>query len=248
MLGWLPDDDCDALATFALAAARVVRRSVEAPRSGPVALLAQWDDRALALADELEPRLGPAAFRWTAERVARRDLVDGLGCGVAAALYVGHAMPWGWVGYGGVTAGELAAAVLEPLGCVLTIACDAAAPWEEARSFSEALPLSSACAAALGATRKVLHESNRALAYALCTALPTAISLDELLAAVPAEMLDGYVICGDPAAPIASASGAREWAASLYAPAPHASLQVGREWYGRHGNPRTGSYRTSEAG
>jgi hypothetical protein len=231
-VGWLPEADTDALARFAVGAARVVERAASACAPGPIALLAQWDDRALALADELEARLGPAALRWTAERVARRDLVDGLGCGVAAALYVGHALSWGWVGYGGVTAIDLASGVLEPLGCVLSIACDTALATAGRESFAAALPLAGACAATLGATGKTLHESNRTLALAACAALPSAGSLADLLSAVPDGALEGYVVCGDPGAPIASAADARHRAAGLYAPAPAAPLSLAPGWPG----------------
>lgn len=230
VVGWLPEADGPSLERFAGAAARVLQRAPCTTSRGPVALLAQWDDRALALADELEARLGPAAMRWTAERVARRDLVEGLGCGVAAALYVGHAEPWGWVGYGGVTADVLAGGVLEPLGCVLSIACDTAAARDEGASFCEALPLAGACAAALGARTKTLHEANRALAHAVCAALSASGSLADLLLAVPETALDGYVVCGDPAAPIAGALAARQHTAKLYAPAPDEPLALARGW------------------
>jgi len=231
-VGWLPEADAEALALFALGAARVAERAASAFATGPIALLAQWDDRALALADELEARLGSAALRWTAERVARRDLVDGLGCGVAAALYVGHALPWGWVGYGGVTASDVADAVLEPLGCVLSIACDTALATPGKESFAAALPLAGACAATLGATGKTLHEANRALALAACAALPSAGSLADLLNTVPDGALEGYVVCGDPAAPIAGAAGARHRAAHVYAPSPEAPLSLAPGWPG----------------
>jgi hypothetical protein len=230
VVGWLPEAESPSLERFARAAARVVQRLTWASIPRPLALLAQWDDRALALADALEPLLGASALRWTAERVARRDLVEGLGCGVAAAVYVGHALRWGWVGYGGVTAGELAAAVLEPLGCVLSIACDTALADDAVPSFAAALPLAGACAATLGASGKTLHESNRALAHAVCAALPAAPSLADVLLAVPESALAGYVVRGDPAAPIASSLGARERAGALYAPAPDAPLSLAPGW------------------
>jgi hypothetical protein len=97
-------------------------------------------------------------------------------------------------------------------------------------SFAAALPLAGACAATLGATGKTLHESNRALAHAVCTALPAAPSLADVLLAVPESALAGYVVCGDPAAPVARALGARERVGALYAPAPDAPLSLAPGW------------------
>src|SRR5690349_21554550 len=102
-VGWVASER-EALIKFARTAAAVAAREVAGLSSGPAVLLAQWDDRALQLADELDQLGDGVMLRWTAERIVRRDLLEAMRCGPGVAVYLGHALCGGWVGYGGITA------------------------------------------------------------------------------------------------------------------------------------------------
>jgi hypothetical protein len=72
-----------------------------------------------------------------------------------------------------------------------------------------------------------LHENNRVVAVALMNALAAGTRrCADLLCAVRRDgaYLDGYVIIGDPAIPVAAAPGATERCAGVFAPAPDAIL------------------------
>jgi hypothetical protein len=232
-VGWIPAER-DGVANFARSAAAVAARQRDGLSSGPAVLLAQCDERALALADELEPLADAHLVRWTAERIARRDLIDALRCGPAIALYLGHALSGGWVGYGGVTAAALMQRRMQPLGAVLSIACDAAQRHRGRASFSDELVLRGGCAGALGAVGKTLHQTNRVLARAIVRAMRSAATLGELVLQVPQETRIGYRIVGDPAAPLLGAPGASVRVAAVCAPAPAAlmpsTLQSRQYW------------------
>lgn len=226
-IGWLPDDGKDRLLGYASAAAQVVRRQVLGLKSGPAVLLGQWHERTLKLVDTVEGLVGVPKFRWTAERLLRRDLLRGLRCGPGVALYFGHALPRGWVGYGGVAAESLITNCGEPLGAVVSIACQTACRHDGCPSFCEELVLGGFCAAALGASDKTLHEHNCILARALCSGLGRARSLGDLLglAEVPEEFYSHYRIFGDPAAPLIGAAHAEDAAGQVFAPAPDELLK-----------------------
>jgi len=218
-VGWVGAER-DVLRIFVRAATQLVLRQEQDLAPGPAILLAQWDDRALLLADEVEQACELPLLRWTAERVIRRDVLEGLRCGAGAVLYLGHALSGGWVGYGGVTAVALAARRMPPLGVVITVAGDAAQCHRNRASFCDELVMRGACAAALGAIGKSKHETIRVLARSAARALGRARTLGELLLQLPEEVLQGYRIAGDPAAPFIGAAHALEAASEVYAPAP----------------------------
>jgi hypothetical protein len=224
-VGWVGAER-DALRIFVRTAAQLISRQEQNLAPGPAILLAQGDDRALLLADEVEQACELPLLRWTAERVIRRDMLEGLRCGAGAVLYLGHALSGAWVGYGGVTAVALAARRMPPLGAVITIACDAAQCHRNRASFSDELIMRGACAAALGAVGKSKHETNRVLARSAARALSRARTLGELLLQVPEEVLQGYRIAGDPAAPFIGAAHALESASEVYAPVPEQLLET----------------------
>ena len=221
-IGWLPADRKNGLLAYASAASRVVRRQALGLKSGPAVLLGQWHERTLNLVDAVEGLVDLSRFRWTAERLVRRDLLSALRCGPGVALYFGHALSGGWVGYGGVTAETLIANCGEPLGAVVSIACETARRPEGRPSFCEELVLGGYCAAALGASARTLHEHNRILARGLCSALGRAQSLGDALrlAEVPDEFFSHYRIFGDPGAPLIGAEHAEDAAKQVFAPAP----------------------------
>jgi Peptidase family C25 len=232
-VGWIAADP-ESAAVFARAAADVVLRCERGLSIGPAILLAQWDDRALLLADEVERACQATLLRWTAERLVRRDLLDALRCGPGVALYLGHALSGGWLGYGGLTAATLCTRRMQPLGAVLTVACDAGQRHGSRPSFSDELVMRGACAAALGAVGKTPHETNRVLARCMARALHTSGTLGELLLRMPEEALRGYRIAGDPAAALIGAEHAYATASAVYAPAPdglvESALSVRRHW------------------
>jgi hypothetical protein len=220
-LGWVAAD-ADRLRMFARTAAEVVSRQAQELSPGPAVLLGQWDQRALSLADEVEHASGVPLFRWTAERLARRELLEALRCGPGLALYLGHALCGGWVAYGGITAAALTARRMHPLGAVLTIAGDAARCHRTRASFCDELVVRGGCAAALGATGKSRHDTDSVLARSAARALTKARTLGELLLRMPEDALHGYRIAGDPAAPLIGAAHACQVAAQIHAPAPEA--------------------------
>jgi hypothetical protein len=218
-LGWI-GSDVERLRMFARTAAEVVSRQTQELAAGPAVLLGQWDQRALSLADEVEQASGVPLFRWTAERLARRALLEALRCGPGLALYLGHALCGGWVAYGGITAAALSARRMHPLGAVLTVAGDSARCHRTRASFCDELVVRGACAAALGATGKSRHDNDRVLARSAARALTKARTLGELLLRMPEDALHGYRIAGDPAAPLIGAAHAWQVAGEIHAPAP----------------------------
>ena len=223
-VGWVGAER-DGLRTFVRTAAELVSRLERDLAPGPAILLAQRDDRALQLADEVEGAGEFPLLRWTAERLSRRDLFDSLRCGPGVALYLGHALSGGWVGYGGVTAAALTARRMHPLGAILTIAGDAAQCNRSRLSFCDELVMRGGCSAALGATGKIPHHVNRVLARSIVRALSKAHTLGELLLRLPDDVLCNYRIGGDPAAPLIGAAHAIETASRVYAPAPARLLE-----------------------
>lgn len=191
---------------------------------GPVALLAQWEDRSLRLADDLEGRVTAKLLRWTAERLARRDLLPALGTGLGAALYVGHGERWGWRGYGGVTSDQVLAHGGHPVGAVLSLTCKTASLDGGEPNFCDALVAGGASLAALGCVESSEHVDNRRLALALAARLGRARTLADCVRDLPVSWLKGYRISGDPAAPLGGTDGAWDRAQSVFAPHPKAEL------------------------
>lgn len=229
-VGWLPDV-ASALPVFACAAAAVLTR--ERVRAGPVALLAQWNRRYLALAHRMEANLlaggetTPRLFHWTAERVTRDDLVRGLRGGLGAGVYFGHGRPSGWAGYHGVRAHHLTDAPGEPLGALLSVTCLTANRRRVALSFSESVTLGGAAASALGAVAHVKHLDNMRWMLGLAEALRdgelrVGLALRRALAFRP-RLRDAYRILGDPLAPLVGTPGGERRAARIWAPPPEAT-------------------------
>jgi hypothetical protein len=189
---------------------------------GPVALLAQWQDRALELADRLEQSSPALTVRWSAERLGRRDLLPALWNGLGAALYVGHGEPWGWMGYGGVTAQHWLGCSGDPLGALYSLSEKTGRPGAET-CFCDALVDGGAAAAVLGCVGPNRHAENRRLALALAGRLEQAHTLAESLQGIPPEWLMGYRISGDPAAELSGTAGA--WGRVKRVLAPHAEAE-----------------------
>jgi hypothetical protein len=227
-VGWLPAI-ARGLATFAVAAARVARRSSEQP--GPLALLGQWDRRYLHLATRMERRLsgrgdGFDALRWTAERITRDDLVRGLRFGLGLAVYFGHGRPTGWAGYHGLRAHHLTERPGEPVGAVLSVTCLTASRWNTGLAFSESIVLGGAASSAVGAVATVEHVENVRWMLGLARALRSGETLlgPALLRAAPTDACDcePYRIVGDPLAQLVGVPTAERRARALFAPPPEA--------------------------
>lgn len=227
-LGWLPDLGDAALARYAHAAAAVLRRPAAGLDVGPVALLSQWDDRALRVMRRAEHFLrrtasGLGIFRWTAERIVRRDLLVALRSGLGLALYAGHGGPNGWSGYQGLHVRHLAHARGEPLGAVLSICCETASRRRIGLSFCEALVLDGLAAAAVGAVCKTDHHANsRWVIDLMHTFVAGSRSIGALVCASPGSdrIASEYRILGDPLAPLTGAATTRAQAQTVFAPAP----------------------------
>ena len=229
-VGWLPDGGL-ALPVFARAAAAVLAR--DRARVGPIALLAQWNRRYLALARRMEANLladaeaGPRLFHWTAERVTRGDLVRGLRAGLGAGVYFGHGRPSGWAGYHGLRAHHLTEAAGEPLGALLSVTCLTANRRRVGLSFSESVTLGGAAASALGAVAHVKHLDNMRWMLGLAEALHDSevqigLALKRALAFRP-RLRGAYRILGDPLAPIVGTAAGERRASRIWAPPPEAT-------------------------
>jgi hypothetical protein len=225
-IGWLPDAP-ESLDVFARAATRCLQRP---DTERPFVVLGQWEDRFLRVGLRttrwFEKHPGHArVFQWTAERIARPDMLAGLRLGPAGAIYFGHGRPNGWAGYHGVREGDFAAPWPEPVGALLALCCENASRHRRGTSFAETLVLRGVCAGAMAAVTKSKHAHNRIWGPALCEALtrhPIDTLGDLLLRAeVPEDLVrrTPYRIIGDPAAPLCGAEGATAAAAQVFAPA-----------------------------
>jgi hypothetical protein len=221
-VGWVPDVGEAGLGRFAAAAARVhARRAVAGSRSA--ALLGQRSRRYEDLSGRIGRLLAEGerplrVYEWTADRLIREDMVEGLGCGLAVGVYVGHGRPVGWVGYRGIRAGHLET-LGEPTGAILSLTCLTASRKRVGLSFAEAIPLSGAAGAAFGAVIETLHTDNSRWALRLARGLTsTAATLGELVAAAiphPDGASSRYRILGDPLVPLIDADGAGDRADAL---------------------------------
>lgn len=214
-VGWVPDCGPEPVRRFAETAARVHERQRAGGQRRTVAVLAQRTRRYRDLSRRIERLLGEGdgrvrPLRWTADELGRDELGRGLGCGLSAAVYVGHGRPVGWVGYCGTRAHHLADAD-EPTAVVLSLTCLTASRRRVGLSFSEALVLRGAAAASFGAVCSTDHRWNARWALRLMRALGEGCpTVGELV--VSAEQHDpavgGYRILGDPASPLVDALGA----------------------------------------
>ncbi len=225
-IGWIPDAG-EELAVFARAAARAVRRA-DAWRS--LVVLGQWEDRFLRVSLRTArwfEKHGAAApvFQWTAERIARENMLAGLRHGPGVAIYFGHGRPNGWAGYHGVRAGHFEDEWPEPVGALLAVCCENASRHRAGMSFIERLALRGVFAGAMAAVTKTRHDHNRLWGPALCEAfsLPGVRTLADLVsrAPLPEALVERspYRFIGDPAAPLAGARHAAAAAARVSAPA-----------------------------
>lgn len=199
------------LSRFAESAAIVCKR--KGGGTGPVALLAQWDQRAFAAA-EAASSLAPAPYFWPARLITGRDLPKAIGVGFGALLYFGHGSCGGWDGYWGVPAATLIGPMSEPAGAVLSLTCLATKRHPDGLSFCEELVLGGYCAAAYGSAGRTSHRRNRALGEALCQAMQEHTTLAGILQNCQASWLSraGYTVVGDPLASLAGSDGAVEQA------------------------------------
>jgi hypothetical protein len=237
--GWLPANA--GLARHVEAAAEVARRCAAMNPLGPVALLAQFDDRALRLSRRTARLLGSEVVRracrsgrvhaaiptflWSADRIVRNDMLSALATGPGLALYVGHGRTAGWLGYHGVRSHHLARARGAPIGAVVSITCMAASrcPLIGPLSFAEAIIFEGIAAASVGAVVPTEHGRNQQWTRGLCRALlEGAETLGEALGlAVPDEPgIDAdYRIIGDPLAGLRGHHLALVRGTEVYAPA-----------------------------
>lgn len=194
------------LERFAESAAAVCLREGE---PGPVALLAQWDERAHQGAEDAA-QLAPAPLFWPARIITGRDLPRALGIGLGACVYFGHGHQGGWDGYWGIDAPTLIASMVEPAGVVFSLTC-------RGFSFSEELVLGGYCAAAFGSLGRTSHRRNRYLGLNLCRAMQQHRTLAAVLRNSHATWLSmlAYQIVGDPLACLTGSPSAPARAAAI---------------------------------
>src|SRR5690606_18080602 len=128
-VGWLPDVG-EPLRDYAGAAARILTRD---PAERALVVLGQWENRFLRVglrAARWMERHGEmdTARLWTADRIARTDMLSGLACGPALAIYFGHGRPRGWAAYHGVRHGHFPQPWPEPMAALLALCCENASP------------------------------------------------------------------------------------------------------------------------
>lgn len=227
-IGTLPLTDESGLERFVAAAVEVHGRL---PRAEPIALLGEWDPhvrRMVARAQQIlgrstEPPL--STLCWTADRIVRRDLIEGLGLGLAGAFYFGHGRPYGWCGYHGLHTRHLQYLNGRPLGGVLSLTCNTAQRGGKALSFAEELVTRGITPAVLAATAPTRTIGNWWWATRVCQVLRATpdITVGELVvSALPPKeaFYRGYRLIGDPLSPLRGAENALQRAAAVYAPAP----------------------------
>ncbi len=200
-------------------------------RLGPALLLGEWEPRARKMALRSLRCLkeaGLSSFQWTADRVSRESLCQGLSCGAGMALYYGHGRSVGWAGYYGFRARHLPESPDEPIGTILSITCSTASRGSGGLSFSERLVSRGVCAASLGATRRTRHLSNAYLASSFCEAIASgATRLHQAIdgANLPEDLLySSYRLFGDPTALLAGSVASEDLAGEIYAPSPEEEL------------------------
>lgn len=204
--GWLPDIGPDAVRLFGRTAAQLQRRAGSVQS---IAVLSQWHPQYLKLAQRIERILRlqqTPVLRWSSDLLLREDMARGLRCGLAAAIYVGHGWPVGWVGYRGTRLQHLADQPGEPLGALLSLSCYTASRRRTGLSFAEGIPLYGIAGAAFGAVTSTLHFNNTRWAVRVCLALKTGVSTvgELIVAALPSteRSVTDYRLLGDPLAPL----------------------------------------------
>jgi Peptidase family C25 len=227
-VGTVPWIDDIGLTRFVNAAVEVHQRS---SRTEPLALLGEWDPhvrRMVVRAQQILSKRGDASLVtlcWTADRLIRRDLLEGLGHGLAAAVYFGHGRPYGWCGYHGLHTRHLQYLTGRPLGGVLSLTCNTAQRGDKPQSFAEELITRGIAPAVLAAVTPTRTLGNWWWATRVCQVLRAMpdITLGELtVAALPPKenFYRPYRLLGDPLTPLRGAEGAVKRCSSVYAPAP----------------------------
>lgn len=234
VVSWLPDMGPEGLARFARTVARVEAR---AGGVGPVALLSQWERRALFLVRRMERSLAHRSIvpvvRWSGERIRRETLLAGLGAGPGLTLYVGHGRSVGWAGYSGLRTRHLERIDGEPSGFVVSASCDTASRQNVGLSFTEAWVTRGRAVAALGAVERTQHLHNRRWMRLLCASLIEGGStVDEVVRAAFSDRPESavsYRLIGDPIAALRGAPGAWPLMRAVDAPCPSDGALVERE-------------------
>jgi hypothetical protein len=219
-VGCVPWTSPEDLATFARTAAKVHAREKQ---TCDVAVLGQWLPRFSQLAQRIETLLRDdrpdEVFKWTSDVIYKEDMVKGLHTGIAAAIYVGHGRPIGWVGYYGTRIHELTGKKNEPLAAMLSLTCLTASRKNTDISFAEWLPLRGVAASAFGAVSATVHTDNTRWAVNICEALkgqPATIGA-LITGAMPERKsaANAYRLTGDPLSPLLSAAGANRKAGKI---------------------------------
>lgn len=235
---WLPHTRSSDVQRFACTAAAVHLRASGSGhptvrRTRSLAVLGERHPRFDRLADRIvriadESVSGSVtARRCTAYELARDDLVELLSLGPAVGVYVGHGRPTGWVGYAGLRAHHLAAAVERaghrPVSAIVSLTCRTASRRRTGLSFAESLPLAGVAAASLGAVTSTVHTGNARWALRIARDLGSAATIGDLVAAVAPHdpHASTYRLLGDPTAPLVDALP--DEAPSLFHPIEEAS-------------------------
>lgn len=229
-LGWLPDVP-ERLGVYASAAAAVLARETA---TGPVVVLAQWEDRFLRSALRTSRWFGQhgsvPVFHWSSDRIVAADMLEGLKGGPGVAVYYGHGRARGWAGYRGVRAGDFSDPWPEPVGVLLALCCENASRPRGGLSFAEELALRGVAGCVFAATMKTRHEHNRLLGPALCEELarrtPATLAEWIMRTEVPAELIDRtpYRFIGDPLMAPLGAAESLQHCEQVFAPAPDEPL------------------------
>jgi hypothetical protein len=175
-----------------------------------VAILGQWDDRYLRLADQIEATLKKSAIastKWTADIILREDMVAGLGKGVGVAIYVGHGVSTGWEGFRGTGKKHFEPHVFKPVHALFQLCCSTGGRRYTNCSFSEFLFLRGKVLATLCAVSKTLHTDNIRWAVNISFAISKNVHcIGELITqSLPQKaVLKKYRLIGDPFAPLKS--------------------------------------------
>jgi hypothetical protein len=238
VLGWLRLDRAR-LAAYAHRASALLQRHRDDPQ--PLVLLAPRERRYLGLLDELERVAGNAprlrTLRWSADRIRRGNMLDGLRLGAAAVLFAGHGTRGGWFAYGGISAAAFATggdwSDAQSTALMFSLSCgtgDAGTPASPLRAgFADEVIALGVAGSILAPAGEPLHADNRALAASLVRTLGKGQRrLDDVLRAVRSDAipLHGYAAIGDPALEATAAPGATRRGERVFAPAPDGELVI----------------------
>jgi hypothetical protein len=173
-----------------------------------VAILGQWDDRYLRLADQIEATLKRSAIastKWTSDIILREDMVHGLAKGMGVAIYVGHGVSTGWEGFRGTGKKHFDGSVFKPVHALLQLCCSTGGRRYTQCSFSEYLFLKGKVLSTLCAVNKTLHTDNIRWAVNISFAMSkNIVSVGELIVkSLPGQsVIKKYRLIGDPFAPL----------------------------------------------